>query len=140
MGDTDTKTDTKTAETGQITGAMDKDYNLLWYTETCLEHALRLERYCQDAERAGDTELVELFKKAQADSRKGAQLGMQMLADRLTGMAPPASSATTGAMSGGESMSGESMSDASGASGGESMSGGEESADQGSAESTSGQQ
>jgi len=117
MGDSDTKT----AETGQITGTMDKDYNLLWYTETCLEHALRLETYCKDAERAGDTELVELFKKAQADSRKGAQMGMRMLADRLTGMAPPASSASSGSMSGG--MSGK-------------MSGGEGSADQSSAEST----
>lgn len=98
--------DTKTAETGQITGTMDKDYNLLWYTETCLEHALRLETYCKDAERAGDTELVELFQKAQADSRKGAQIGMRMLADRLTGMAPPASSAASGAMSESGSMSG----------------------------------
>ena len=82
-------------EAGKITGTMDKDYNLLWFTQTCLDNALRLETYRHDAEDAGDTEMEQLFSKAQADSRKGAELGMQMLADRLTGMAPPASTATS---------------------------------------------
>jgi hypothetical protein len=86
----------KTTEGGKVTGTLDKDYNLLWYTQTCLENALRLETYRHDAEGAGDTELAELFSKAQADSRKGAELGLRMLADRLTGMAPPASSASSG--------------------------------------------
>ena len=71
-------------ETGGITGTPDKDYNILWYTETCLSNALRLEVYIKDAERAGDTELVEFFRKAQADSRKGADLGKQMLRKRLS--------------------------------------------------------
>ena len=70
-------------ETGQTTGTADKDYNLIWYTEHCLNNALRLETYIQDAERNGDTELAELFRKAQADSRKGAELGKKMLASRL---------------------------------------------------------
>jgi hypothetical protein len=85
----------KTEEAGKITGTMDKDYNLLWFTQTCLDNALRLETYRHDAEDSGDTEMANLFTKAQADSRKGAELGLQMLADRLTGMAPPASSATS---------------------------------------------
>ncbi|MDG4857001.1 hypothetical protein P8605_02300 [Streptomyces sp. T-3] len=70
-------------ETGGITGTLDKDYNLIWYVESCLNNALRLENYIQDAEREKDTELVELFRKAQADSRKGADLGKRMLRARL---------------------------------------------------------
>ena len=73
------------AETGNVTGTKDKDYNLIWYTEACLSNALRLEGYIQDAQRDGDNELVELFRKAQADSRKGAEQGKAMLAQRLSG-------------------------------------------------------
>ena len=40
-------------ETGGITGTADKDYNIIWFTETCLSNALRLEIYAKDAERAG---------------------------------------------------------------------------------------
>jgi hypothetical protein len=71
-------------ETGDITGTADKDYNIIWFTETCLSNALRLEVYIQDAERAGDHELVEFFRKAQGESRKGAEQGKQLLASRLT--------------------------------------------------------
>lgn len=71
-------------ETGHVTGTKDKNYNLLWYTEACLSNALRLEQYVQDAERDGDNELADLFRKAQADSKKGAEIGKQMLAQRLT--------------------------------------------------------
>jgi hypothetical protein len=72
-----------TSETGNITGTTDKDYNLVWYTEACLSNAMRLELYIQDAERSGDSEVAELFRKAQADSRKGAELGKQLLQSRL---------------------------------------------------------
>jgi hypothetical protein len=71
-------------ETGHITGTADKDYNLIWFTETCLKNALRLEIYISDAERAGDSEVVELFRKAQADSRKGATLAKELLRQRLS--------------------------------------------------------
>ncbi|MEV0598352.1 hypothetical protein AB0I82_03460 [Streptomyces sp. NPDC050315] len=74
---------TSSKETGEFTGTKDKNYNLLWYTETCLNNALRMETYIQDAEREKDTELAELFRKAQADSRKGAELGKQLLRGRL---------------------------------------------------------
>jgi hypothetical protein len=70
-------------ETGDITGTKDKDYNLIWFVEACLSNALRMETYIQDAERENDTEVVELFRKAQADSRKGAELGKQLLRTRL---------------------------------------------------------
>jgi hypothetical protein len=71
-------------ETGHVTGTKDKDYNLIWYTETCLDNALRLETYIQDAERDGDAQVADLFRKAQADSRKGADLGKQLLRSRLS--------------------------------------------------------
>ena len=74
-----------TSETGQVTGTADKDYNIIWYTEHCLDNTLRLETFIQDAERSGDSELAEFFRKAQADSRKGAELGKRMLASRLAG-------------------------------------------------------
>jgi hypothetical protein len=78
---TDTRLD---SETGGITGTADKDYNIIWFTEACLSNTLRLELYIKDAERAGDTELAEFFRKAQSDSRKGAEQGKQLLTARLT--------------------------------------------------------
>ena len=72
-------------ETGDVTGTADKDYNIIWFTEACLSNALRLEAYIQDAEQAGDSELAEFFRKAQAESRKGGEQGKVMLKSRLTG-------------------------------------------------------
>lgn len=72
-------------ETGDVTGTADKDYNIVWFTEACLSNALRLETYIQDAEREGDSELAEFFRKAQADSRKGGEQGKAMLKSRLNG-------------------------------------------------------
>ena len=74
---------TSSTETGGATGTPDKDYNLVWYVEACLSNALRLETYIQDASRDDDSELADLFRKAQADSRKGAEMGKQMLRSRL---------------------------------------------------------
>ena len=70
-------------ETGQVTGTKDKFYNLIWFTEQSLSNALRLETYIGDAERDGDQELADFFRRAQAESRKGGDLGKQMLAARL---------------------------------------------------------
>ena len=70
-------------ETGALTGTKDKDYNVIWFVEACLSNVLRLQTYIQDAEREGDTELAEFFKKAQAESRKGAEQGKTLLASRL---------------------------------------------------------
>jgi hypothetical protein len=75
---------TASTETGNVTGTRDKDYDLIWYTEACLDNALRLETYIKDAEREGDSELVDLFRRAQADSRKGAEQGKKLLARRLS--------------------------------------------------------
>ncbi len=72
-------------ETGQVTGTQDKDYNVIWFTEVCLSNVLRLETYIADADRDGDSELADFFRKAQAESRKGAEQGKQMLKARLSG-------------------------------------------------------
>ena len=74
---------TMSMETGQITGTLDKDYNIIWFTEACLRNALKLETYIQDAERAGDAELADFFRRAQTESRKGAEQGKQLLRARL---------------------------------------------------------
>jgi hypothetical protein len=74
---------TQTQETGGVTGTADKDYNIIWFTEKCLKNVLRLETYIQDAQREGDDELAEFFRRAQAESRKGAEQGKQLLASRL---------------------------------------------------------
>jgi hypothetical protein len=71
-------------ETGQITGTRDKDYNLIWFVEQCLSNALRLEIYANDAERDGDSELAEFFRRAQTESRKGAEQGKDHLRKRLS--------------------------------------------------------
>ena len=71
-------------ETGRVTGTKDKDYNIIWFTEQCLSNVLRLEDYAQDAERDGDSELAEFFRRAQGESRKGAEQGKALLAARLS--------------------------------------------------------
>ena len=68
---------------GRITGTKDKNYDLIWFAEQCLSNALRLETYRADAEEAGDTELADMFGKAQSDSTKGAELAKDLLARRL---------------------------------------------------------
>ncbi|HEV2075908.1 MAG TPA: hypothetical protein VGR10_06685 [Thermoleophilaceae bacterium] len=70
-------------EGGQTTGTKDKDYNIIWFTEACLSNALRLESYIEDAERDGDSELAEFFRRAQGESHKGAEQGKEMLRKRL---------------------------------------------------------
>jgi hypothetical protein len=72
-----------TTETGSITGTKDKDYNIIWFTEVCLNNVLRLETYIKDAEREKDEELAEFFRRAQSESRKGAEQGKSLLAARL---------------------------------------------------------
>jgi hypothetical protein len=72
-------------EAGQVTGTKDKDYNLIWFTEQSLQNAARLETYIQDAERDGDNEVVELFKRAQEHSRRGGEQGKKLLASRVAG-------------------------------------------------------
>ena len=73
------------SETGQVTGTPDKDYNIIWFVEACLSNVLRLETYIADAERTGDSELADFFRRAQEASRKGADEGKELLTRRLNG-------------------------------------------------------
>ena len=75
--------ESSTQETGQVTGTKDKHYNLIWFTEQCLSNALRLQDYIQDAERDGDSDVAELFRRAQDASRRGGEQGKELLAKRL---------------------------------------------------------
>ncbi|HEX2391315.1 MAG TPA: hypothetical protein VHI77_00195 [Solirubrobacterales bacterium] len=70
-------------EAGTITGTKDKDYNVIWFTEQCLSNVLRLETYVEDADRAGDSDLADFFRRAQETSRKGAEQGKELLRSRL---------------------------------------------------------
>jgi hypothetical protein len=70
-------------EAGQVTGTKDKDYNIIWFTEQCLSNVLRLDQYIQDAERDGDDDLADFFRRAQGESRKGAEQGKDLLRKRL---------------------------------------------------------
>ena len=70
-------------EAGNVTGTKDKTYNIIWFTEQSLSNALRLEEYISDAERDGDDELAEFFRRAQEASRKGGEQGKQLLQQRL---------------------------------------------------------
>ena len=57
----------------------------MWFTEQSLSNALRLETYIEDAERDGDDETAELFRRAQEHSRRGGEEGKRLLASRLGG-------------------------------------------------------
>ncbi len=75
--------DTHDQETGPVTGTADKDYNLVWFLQQCLTNVLRLEIYSKDAARNGDADLAEFFRRAQGESRKGAEQAKDLLRARL---------------------------------------------------------
>jgi rubrerythrin len=66
-----------------MTGTKDKNYNLIWYVEQCLNNVLKMEEYAGDAERDGDDELSEFFRKAQQASQRGADRGKELLKQKL---------------------------------------------------------
>lgn len=72
-------------EAGELTGTKDKDYNIIWFVEQCLSNVLRLETYIEDADRDGDDQLADFFRRAQEASRKGAEQGKELLRGRLSG-------------------------------------------------------
>ena len=68
-------------------GTADQNYDLIAATHLCLEHVWRLEQYAKDAEREGDEELSDLFRRMEAHSRKGADKCKALLGTRLNGAA-----------------------------------------------------
>jgi hypothetical protein len=71
-------------EAGEITGTKDKNYNIIWFVEQCLSNTLRLETYVADADRDGDSDLADFFRRAQDASRRGADQGKDLLRQRLS--------------------------------------------------------
>jgi len=61
----------------------DKNYNLVAVLESSLRNAWTMQTYADDAERAGDVELAEWFRKIQHNSLKAGEQGKQMLLARL---------------------------------------------------------
>lgn len=70
-------------EDGNVTGTKDRTYNIIWFAESCMSNALRLESYVQDARRDGDSELEDFFTRAQSESQKGADQAKELLKQRL---------------------------------------------------------
>lgn len=61
----------------------DKNYNLVCVLEASLRNAWSMQTYIEDAEREGDSELAEWFRKVQHNSLKAGDQGKQLLRARL---------------------------------------------------------
>ena len=61
----------------------DKNYNLVCVLEASLRNAWSMQTYIEDAEREGDSELAEWFRKIQHNSLKAGEQGKQLLRARL---------------------------------------------------------
>jgi hypothetical protein len=61
----------------------DKNYNLINVLNLSLKNAWRMDTFIADAEREGDTELADWFRKIQDTSKKAGEQGKRLLAQRL---------------------------------------------------------
>lgn len=68
----------------KFTGEKDPYYNIIWFTEICMSNVMRLQTYIEEAEAKDDQQLLDFFLRAQAESRKGADQGKKLLAQRLS--------------------------------------------------------
>lgn len=66
-----------------MTAAKDKNYNLIAAVRDSLHNVWQLETFATDAEREGDRELAEWFRKMQHNNQKAAEQGQQMLLGRF---------------------------------------------------------
>lgn len=73
---------TTTAE--QTTGTRDETYDLVSVLYHALQGAETYQRYIQDAEQAGDQELIQFFREAQSWQRHLATEAKQVLTQRLS--------------------------------------------------------
>ena len=67
------------------TGTSDPDYNVVLVLQQALEDCYRFQCFAEDARRAGDDELVELFDELAEQDRELAQRVKKILARRLAG-------------------------------------------------------
>ncbi|MQA63800.1 MAG: hypothetical protein GEU86_20555 [Actinophytocola sp.] len=65
------------------TATKDKNYNLISVLQASLHYVWQMETYAADAEREGDAELAEWFRKIQHNNQKAADQGKEMLQRRL---------------------------------------------------------
>ena len=61
----------------------DKNYNLVSSVENALQTQWQMAQYAQDAEREGDQELVDYFNEVIDGTKRGAERGKELLAQRL---------------------------------------------------------
>lgn len=61
----------------------DRTYALITVLQESLENVWQMEEYAQDAEREGDQELAEWFRKIQENNRKAGDQGKQLLVQRM---------------------------------------------------------
>jgi hypothetical protein len=62
----------------------DKNYNLVTVLQASLHWVWQMETYIADADKAGDSELAEWFRKIQESNRKAGDQGKELLAQRLS--------------------------------------------------------
>lgn len=67
-----------------ITGTADEHYNLISVLYHALEGASTYEIYIQDAEEAGDDELVEFFQQLEEEESQRAERAKELLAKRIS--------------------------------------------------------
>jgi hypothetical protein len=65
------------------TGTSDPDYNVVLVLQQALEDCYRFQCFAEDARRAGDDELVELFEELSDQDRQLAERVKRILAKRL---------------------------------------------------------
>jgi hypothetical protein len=70
--------------TGPDSPLKDKNYDLITVLQASLRNVWKIETYIADAEKAGDSELAEWFRKIQGNSKLAGAQGKQLLAKRLT--------------------------------------------------------
>lgn len=64
--------------------AKDKNYDLITVLQESLQKVFTLETYATDAERNGDTELAEWFRRIQDNNRTAGEQGKQLLVARMS--------------------------------------------------------
>lgn len=66
-----------------MSAVKDKHYDLVTVLQMSLENSWRMQQYIEDAEREGDMELAEWFRKIRDNSLKAGNQGKAMLQQRL---------------------------------------------------------
>lgn len=65
-----------------VSPVKDKNYDLIHTLQLSLEHTWRLQTYIEDAEREGDPELADWFRKMQMNNHKAGEQGKELLMKR----------------------------------------------------------